>query len=66
MLEIQLKTKSKYTSDIKGASPKSQFSDDTMGVKETQLIVIQTTWLSMWGPNIVVGYPVANQDENLF
>lgn len=42
-------------SDIKGASPKSQFSDDIMGVKETQLIVIQTTWLSMWGPNIVVG-----------
>ena len=38
MLEIQLKTKDKYTSNIKGESQKSWFNDDTMWVtaRETQ------------------------------
>lgn len=56
MLEIQLKTESKYRSNIKGKSQKSWSSDDTMGVtaRGHSFIILKKSQPSIWGPNNLV------------
>lgn len=55
MLEIQLKTKSKYIANIKDESQKSWFSDDATGVTaRDSLILLKNLWPSVWEPIILV------------
>lgn len=55
MLEIQLKTKSKFTANIKDESQKSWFNDNTTGVTaRDSLTLLKNLWLGVWEPIILV------------